>query len=139
MTTPNRLTSDGINPYHVHEYVAAELAAHLRRRFGEVEMRGVGASPAVRRDFEARSRRIRAILRLDPLRLRERLPRALVLRLFALGAILVRTLPGRPREAAAASWRDFPIEPVDDRALDLVAICRRPLRGGALPRDDPPD
>lgn len=126
ITTPNRLTSDGVNPYHVHEYEAGELAECLRRRFAEVEVRGVGASEPVRRTLEARSRRIRRIVRLDPLRLRERLPRPLVEWLFARLAVLVRRGTRAGEGAPEATWRDFPVGPADPDCLDLLAVCRRP-------------
>jgi SAM-dependent methyltransferase len=126
LTTPNLLTSDRVNPYHVHEYTAEELERLLRTRFDEVEMHGIGASEPVRRYLDARSRRIRRIIRLDPLRLRDRLPRALVERLFALFAILVRRQTGASEGAPDATWRDFPPGPADERCLDLLAICRGP-------------
>ena len=66
---------------------------------GSIELRGVGATDPVRRVLEARSRRIRRIMRLDPLRLRERLPRGLVEWLFARLAILVRS-GAKPPDAA---------------------------------------
>lgn len=127
LTTPNRLMSDGVNPYHVHEYVSDELAARLARHFAEVELLGVGASGPVRHILAARSGRIRRIVRLDPLRLRERLPRPLLERLFAAFAVLVRL--GAASEAAPeVGWRDFPVGPADRECLDLLAVCRRPRR-----------
>ncbi len=126
LTTPNRLRSDGVNPYHVHEYLADELAGVLRGHFAEVEMRGVGTSERVRRQLEARSRRIRRILRLDPLRLREHLPRAWIEWLFARFAVLVRRRGGAPQGLADVSWRDYPLGPAEDGCLDLLAVCRQP-------------
>jgi SAM-dependent methyltransferase len=126
LTTPNRIASDGVNPYHVHEYLADELAERLRPRFGTIELRGVGATDPVRRMLEARSRRIRRIMRLDPLRLRERLPRGLVEWLFARLAVVVRSGAKPPDAADEISWRDFPIGPADDDCLDLLTICRQP-------------
>jgi SAM-dependent methyltransferase len=126
ITTPNVLMSDGVNPYHLHEYRAAELAERLQRHFGEVEMRGVGASPDVRAALEARSRRIRRIMRLDPLRLREHLPRGLIEWLFARFALLVRRGAQAGEGVPAASWRDFPVGSADDACLDLLALCRQP-------------
>ncbi len=125
LTTPNRLTSDGVNPYHVHEYVADELAALLRRHFAEVELRGIGASERVRRQLEARSRRIRRIVRLDPLRLRERLPRPLIEWLFAQLALLVRRATREPEALAELGPHDFPVGAADASCFDLLAICRR--------------
>jgi SAM-dependent methyltransferase len=126
LSTPNRLTSDGVNPYHVHEYVAEELAALLGRHFAEVEMLGVGVSERVRRHLEARSRRIRRIVRLDPLRLRERLPRSWIEWLFARFAVWVRRRGGLPVDLADVDWRDYPVGRVDPGCLDLLAVCRRP-------------
>jgi SAM-dependent methyltransferase len=126
ITTPNVLMSDGVNPYHVHEYRADELAERLRRHFREVEVLGIGASEPIHRYLAARSRRIRRIMRLDPLRLRERLPRPLVEWLFARFAVLVRRRTGGAEGQPAASWRDFPVGAADARCLDLLALCRQP-------------
>jgi SAM-dependent methyltransferase len=125
ITTPNRLTSDGVNPFHVREYTAAELEACLRSRFEQVEMRGVNTSERVRAILESRSRRIRLIMRLDPLGLRDRLPRGLIEWLFARFAELVRTRePATDQEAFTT--RDFPVGDAGDDCLDLLAICRNP-------------
>ena len=127
VTTPNILMSDGVNPYHVHEYTADELAACLGRRFEQVELYGIRPTDSVHRIFEERSRRIRRIMKLDPLRLRERLPRPLVEWLFAQFALLVRRSSQQPAAAETpASWRDFPVGPADDDCLDLLAFCRGP-------------
>jgi SAM-dependent methyltransferase len=124
LTTPNLLMSDRVNPYHVHEYRADELAVRLREYFEEVEMHGVGMSDPIRAHLAKRSRRIRRIVRLDPLRLRERLPAALVQHLFALFAVLVRR--GGSKAAPQVSWCDFPIGTASDDCIDLLALCRRP-------------
>ncbi len=126
LTTPNVLTSDGVNPYHVHEYRAEELRGLLATRFAEVRVQGIGATDPVRRTLEARSRRIRRILRLDPLRLRERLPRALLERLFALFAVLVRRFASAAEGTPEVTTRDFPVGAADERCLDLLAFCRAP-------------
>ena len=126
VTTPNRLTSDGENPFHVHEYEADELASVLRGRFGEVEMRGVGCSGEIARYYEARLRRIRAIVRLDPLGLRRRLPRTPIEWLFGKLAVVVRSGIRSDQGLPEASWRDFRIGPADADCLDLLAVCRSP-------------
>ena len=126
LTTPNLAMSDGVNPYHVHEYRADELAERLREHFRDVEVLGVGMSEPVRLAMAARSRRIQRIMRLDPLRLRDRLPRPLVEKLFAAFAVLVRRR-GRSAEGTPdADWRDFPIGPAEEGSIDLLALCRRP-------------
>jgi SAM-dependent methyltransferase len=125
LSTPNRQRSDGVNPYHVREYLGGELGELLARHFAEVELFGVGTSEPVRDQLAARSRRIRAVMRLDPLRLRDRLPRAWVEALFAWGARLVRRTGSRAEGTPEATWRDFPVGPADDAtSLDWLAVCR---------------
>jgi SAM-dependent methyltransferase len=125
LSTPNRQLSDGVNPYHVREYRGAELRELLAGHFAEVELYGVGMSEPVRAHLAARSRRIQRVMRLDPLRLRDRLPRAWIELLFAWAALLVRRAGARAEGAPDASWRDFPIGRADDAtSLDWLAICR---------------
>ncbi len=126
LTTPNPLLSDGVNPFHVHEYVADELADCLRRRFESVELQGIGATESIATYMRERSRRIQRIMKLDPLRLRERIPRRWVEWLFATFAIWVRSQAQRDSGVPEASWRDFPLGPADEDCLDLLATCRRP-------------
>ena len=126
ITTPNRLMSDGVNPYHLREYTAEALRVVLARRFGAVEILGVGATEPVQRYFDERQRRVARILRLDPLGLRKLLPAFAIERLFANFAVLVRRRARRDG-LPDVTWRDYPIGPVDARCLDLLAICREPL------------
>lgn len=124
LSTPNILRSDGVNPFHVHEYAAEELAGLLRGHFEDVEMRGIGATGPIDAYLDARSRRIRRIMRLDPLGLRNHLPRSVVEWLFARFAVLVRRRTKAGEGVPAVSWHDFPVGPADDRCLDLLALCR---------------
>jgi SAM-dependent methyltransferase len=124
VTTPNRLNSFVENPYHVHEYVAGELAELLREFFPQVDMRGVCGNERVMAFDRARSAQAGKILRLDPLGLRRLLPRALVEWAYPRLARLVR------RNVAAAGV-DATITPADFRitddcaaSLDLLATCR---------------
>jgi 2-polyprenyl-3-methyl-5-hydroxy-6-metoxy-1,4-benzoquinol methylase len=126
ITTPNLAMSDGVNPFHVHEYEPQELAACLRRRFRSVELHGIGASEAVHHYLAQRSKRIQRIMRLDPLHLRDRIPRGLVEVLFARFALLVRRQTQASDGTPEATWRDFPLGPPDARCLDLLAVCRDP-------------
>jgi len=126
ITTPNLLVSDGVNPYHVHEYRADELGKRLRTRFREVEVLGIGASEPVHAYLAARSARIRRIMHLDPLGLRNLLPRGVVEWLFARLAVLVRRQTQDSDGTPEVTWRDFTVGPADERCLDLLALCRRP-------------
>jgi SAM-dependent methyltransferase len=127
LTTPNILMSDGVNPYHVHEYTSEELEALLRRYFASVEMRSIGASEPVHAYLAARSQRIRRIMRLDPLGLRNLLPSSVTKWLFARFALLVRRQTRNTDGTPTVTPTDFPITPPDARSLDLLAICHTPL------------
>jgi SAM-dependent methyltransferase len=126
ISTPNRANSDGENPYHVHEYLAEELQSILETRFEEVEIRGISARGEALRYHEDRLRRIRRIVRIDPLGLRRRIPRGLVEWLFAHLARVVRRGIAAGGGMPEARLEDFPIEPAHPASLDLFAICRRP-------------
>ena len=130
LTTPNRLTSDGVNPWHVHEYEAEELRGTLGRHFDEVEMLGVGIGPAVADYFDARLERIRRIMRIDPLGLRKLLPQSLLDWLFARFALVVRRGIHEDEGIPDATVDDFPIGPADPGGIDLLAVCRRPRPAG---------
>jgi SAM-dependent methyltransferase len=128
VSTPNALFSDGENPFHVHEYTAAELEHLLRSRFDEVEMLAVSARGEALAYHEARLARIRRIVRLDPFRLRRLLPSTIVAPLFAGLARLVRRGLHADRTAPRIELDDFPVEPAHARCLDLLALCRGPRR-----------
>lgn len=125
LSTPNRGRSDGVNPHHVREYALEELRDLLDRHFSEVELLGVGTSPRARHQLEARSRRIRLALRLDPLGIRRALPVSFVHRAFGWGAQWVRHC--EKDAASSISTADFPIGDADEeRSLDWLAVCRKP-------------
>ncbi|MFT5441996.1 MAG: SAM-dependent methyltransferase [Myxococcota bacterium] len=129
ITTPNLLTSDKINPFHIHEYESGELRDCLAPYFDDVVMNGVGLSNNVKPYFDARLERIAKIMRIDPLGIRNLLPASLITWLFAKGALLVRrgiqeSDDGMPE----ATLDDFPIAPADPEDIDLVAICRKSPR-----------
>lgn len=126
ITTPNVLQSDGVNPFHVHEYEAGELCELLQSRFERVEMLGVGMSPIASRYQADRLRRIRKIMKLDPFGLRDWLPRAWIDWLFARFSIVVRLGIQKGEGLPDLTVEDFPIGPADDGSLDLFAVCRGP-------------
>lgn len=113
VSTPNVLTlaPEGAersgNPWHVHEYRAAEFRELCAQQFGQVELLGL---------FHAR------MLRAHELALRH-------LGWDAVHARLGITKPFYDRFTAAISTRDFRLAGVADgadldRALDFLAVCR---------------
>ncbi len=131
VSTPNRLQSDGENPYHLREYTAEELAEILGRRFERVELQGIHAHGPAARYHAGRLRSIRRITRLDPLGLRRRLPRAVVDPAFAWLSILVRLGARRQGLLEAVGDDDFRVEAALPGCIDLLAICSGP-RGGPI-------
>ncbi len=127
ISTPNLLQSDGENPFHVHEYMADELARTLQHHFRNVEMRGVGASAPAAHYYGERLRQIRRIVRLDPLRLRHRLPRWLIDWMFAKLALVVRRGIRRQEGLPQVGLSDFPVGNADEECLDLLAVCGEPI------------
>jgi Dolichyl-phosphate-mannose-protein mannosyltransferase len=127
--TPNRLTfarpEEVIDPYHYLEFDGGELRRVCSTAFEQVELHGIFGSARYLELVEAQRRKLDALLRLDPLKLRRLLPRALRQRLYDRGLT---------RERASADERTAAIEPGDfrlgdeglDESLDLVAVCRRP-------------
>jgi SAM-dependent methyltransferase len=126
ITTPNILQSDGVNPFHVHEYEAGELSQLLDGHFKEVEMLGVGMSPRAARYQADRLRRIRRIMKLDPFGLRDWLPRAWLDWLFARFSVVVRRGIQKGEGLPDLTIEDFPVRPADEESLDLLAVCRGP-------------
>ncbi len=139
LTTPNILQSDRVNPFHVHEYEANELRTLLSKHFEDVEMLGVAMSEPAARYQADRLRRIRRIMRLDPLGIRNRLPRGLIDWLFARFSIVVRRGIQQGEGLPDLSVDDFPVRPVDENCIDLMAVCRRPRDlGSAIAPDSCP-
>ena len=119
--------SDGVNSWHVHEYEAEELRDRLLIHFEDVEMLGVGIGPRVESYFTERLKRIRRIMRLDPLGVRKLLPPALVDWLFTcLATVVRRGIRHADDGLPDASSDDFPIAAAHPRDIDLLAVCRRP-------------
>ena len=82
ITTPNRAYRlyEGQRPwnrYHAREYLVSELEQVLAETFREVTVFGIHASEPIDSIVRARADRARRLARLDPLRLRYRLPESL--------------------------------------------------------------
>jgi SAM-dependent methyltransferase len=134
--TPNRLTfgvpDEVIDPYHYLEFDAAELSALCAPWFAGVRVLGLFGSPAYDAFHERELRRLRALLRRDPLRLRRLIPRRARQLLYDWRLTAERRAPDPT--AAMITVDDFHLgEEGVDRALDLMAVCVR----GPGPRSGP--
>lgn len=101
ITTPNIVQTFSENPYHVREYRAEELRTLLTAHSDEVQLLGVFGNQRVAEFDRHRKAEVQRWLRLDPWRLRDRLPRRVVEVAFATLSTLVR----RRASAAATSGR----------------------------------
>jgi len=127
LTTPNRLKTFSENPYHVREYTREELAGLLEPHFTNVTIMGVHGNEKVIAFDRGREKAVNRILRLDPLGIRNLLPRRVIEVAFARLAVLVR----RQARAGADGELGDKIVPEDfhvsadavDDALDLAALC----------------
>jgi SAM-dependent methyltransferase len=125
--TPNRLTfarpEEIIDPYHHVEFSPDELRAACAQAFDQVELRGLFGSPRYLDLLAAERERLDHLLRWDPLRVRQLVPRTVRKRLY--DWMLGRERATAGPTAAAIDGSDFELRagPLAE-ALDLVAICR---------------
>ena len=73
--TPNR-PADFENPFHVYMFEADELASMLRLFFHDVRIHGLEGSPELHDDFAKRRAGGERLVKLDPLRIRQKVPRS---------------------------------------------------------------
>lgn len=128
---PNRLTSarpdEVIDPYHYVEYDTDQLREVCARAFGEVHVLGLFGSPRYAAIVADEHVRLDALLRRDPLRLRRRVPRRL--RQHLDDVLLTRARRRVDPRSGTITIDDFWLADADvDRSLDLVAVCRHPVR-----------
>jgi SAM-dependent methyltransferase len=124
--TPNRLTFARrdviIDPYHYVEYDPDELRVLCERYFRSTRVLGIMGSERYRMVVEQEHRRMDAVLRLDPLRVRRFVPRRLLQRMY--DSALVRTRARASPLQRSIGSEDFRLaaDPLDE-AYDLVAVC----------------
>ena len=124
--TPNRLTfglpDEIVDPYHLVEFAPDELRTACERQFSHVEIAGIFGSPAYLAFVESERSGLERILRWDPLRLRQLVPRRLRMGLYDWG--LRRRRGAADPRAAAIGVADFELRRSSPaQALDLVAVC----------------
>jgi SAM-dependent methyltransferase len=126
--TPNRLTfgrpDEIIDPFHYVEYDPEQLRSLMAAWFKEVQILGIFGSARQMAFVEREHRRLNALLRLDPLRVRRFVPRFARQRLYDASLRVARKKAdpaAREIDVDDFSLADGPLE----EALDLVAVVRR--------------
>jgi SAM-dependent methyltransferase len=126
LVTPNRLTfarpDEIIDPYHYVEYDEHQLSELCSGFFGSVRMAGIFGSERYRAIVAREHRKLDALLRLDPLRLRRLVPRGARQRLYDRRLSSARATPDP--DAGSITVEDFSLaEQGLDECLDLIAVC----------------
>ena len=130
LVTPNRLTfaraDEIIDPYHYVEYSPDQMRAACAPHFaGGVEILGLFGSDAYQELVDAEKRKLDRLLAKDPLRVRRLVPRRVKMVLYDRRLTAERRRDPDPR-AAAITPEDFRLGREDvERALDVVAVCRK--------------
>lgn len=125
VTTPNKGRFPEFNPYHIRELTPGELQKLMQAHFAVSRVYGVFGDEAVLRYRNSKQGISNFMLKLDLLRAREWLPRPLVLRLYGLGAGLVKTLShtAEPQAGETVDLTSFWVSEEDlSQALDLLAV-----------------
>jgi SAM-dependent methyltransferase len=127
--TPNA-PADFENPYHVHLFEPDELRHMLARHFHDVDVLGLDGDAVVKADFERRRRLGRALLRIDVLDLRRRLPQHWYEAFHAAGRRLVYPLVNRRARQGPPVHADrfHTTAEIDPTTLVLFAVAARPRR-----------
>jgi SAM-dependent methyltransferase len=129
--TPNRLEfarpDEIIDPYHHVEYDAGQLRALCGAWFEDVSILGLSGSARWRELVDEEHRRLDALLRRDPLRLRRLVPRRARQLLYDWMLTRSRRRAPDPRAAGIAPEDFHMSDERVERAFDLVAVCRGPL------------
>lgn len=126
--TPNRLTfgrpDEIIDPYHYVEYDSRELHELCHPFFATVTVYGVFGSERYLEFDGNEHRKLDAVLRMDPLRLRRLVPRRVKQRLYDHQLTRHRRHPVPSAELINVD--DFTLaEEGLEQALDLIAVCHK--------------
>jgi 2-polyprenyl-3-methyl-5-hydroxy-6-metoxy-1,4-benzoquinol methylase len=127
VSTPNKdIVSYVFNPFHYHEFTVSSLENKLKKYFKKVEIYGVFGDEKVTKVRLKNQKIIKAILMLDPLNLRSKLPRTWMQKVYSIGSNIVKGFMYK-KEASiidAVNLDNFTITQKNvEKSLDLLAVC----------------
>ncbi len=128
--TPNA-PADFENPFHVYLFDPAQLTSMLRLFFDEVEMIGLEGDDVLHADFAGRRESGEKLLKLDPFRLRQRVPRKAYVWAYENALPRVYRVLGSGKSGVGSGIDDshfFVTDDITPRTPVLFAIARRPRR-----------
>lgn len=125
LTTPNRLMSLTRNPWHVREYEPNGMKQLLTSVFDRVDLQGVFGNELVMKYYQQNKASVQRFIRWDILNLQYRLPRRWLQVPYDLANRLNRRSLRQADSGLVGQIRleDYPIAPLNDRALDYFALC----------------
>jgi ubiquinone/menaquinone biosynthesis C-methylase UbiE len=129
--TVNKEETISDNPYHVHEFTAAEFDKLLNRFFPSVELYGVFGDELFARYWEDNRRWVKSFMRADVFGLAERLPAGVKQRLFDVASRVMRThLRRRSQSLVNGITHENFLFRRDEFSgcLDFFAVCRKGSR-----------
>jgi 2-polyprenyl-3-methyl-5-hydroxy-6-metoxy-1,4-benzoquinol methylase len=127
ITTPNRKMSLSRNPWHIREYLPAELKSLAEKVFKEAEMKGITGNEKVMAYYKENKKSVDRLMRWDFLKLQYRLPAALLRIPYE---ILNRWNRNKLQSAdntlvATIHHDDYQVTNDPDHALDLFLIAKK--------------
>lgn len=128
--TPNR-PADFENPFHVYLFEADQLASLLHLFFEEVEVIGLEGDDTLQADFASRRASGEKLLKLDVLKLRQRMPRRWYVWSYEHALPVVYKVLGSANTGIGSGLDDshfFATETITRTTPVLFAIARRPRR-----------
>lgn len=125
ITTPNFKTqSYNENPYHVHEYTAAELKKFLVKYGFSPHIYGIKGNNKVRTYEKIRRKAVTKFLNVDFFKIRNILPLSIKQYCFDLATWLIRSiLPQNLNNTVTVN--DYSLVKETENAIDLMAICKK--------------
>lgn len=127
ITTPNRLMSLTRNPWHVREYLPAELTDLLKKEFKKVETFGIFGDELVNEYWQKNKESVQKFTRFDVFNLQHKLPRALLQIPYDIANRLNRKSLQKQDNTlvAAIGQHNFSIAAATDACYDLFAIATK--------------
>ena len=128
--TPNQ-TADFENPFHVYLFDADQLASLMRLFFEEVDIIGLEGDEMLKDDFAQRRASGEKLLKLDVLKLRQRMPRRWYVWSYEHALPLVYKVLGSKNTGIGSGLDDthfFSTNTIVPTTPVLVAIARKPRR-----------
>ena len=126
--TPNA-PADFENPFHVYLFERAHLVSLLSLFFEDVVCLGLEGDDALHADFAARRESGERLLRLDVLRVRQRMPHAAYVWAYERVLPIVYRMLGSERTGVGSGLSEqnfLTTEHINERTPGLFAIARRP-------------